>query len=872
MNLKLLYETYAFPYCMAVLSLFAGLSFACGLSEIEFPALFLIVPVLIWNALLILAWRRRKHLGIVLILCAAAFCVLLPLLMKNETFRRFVPEYGKWLFIGDSSLPEETAESYALLTSVLFMLILSVPFAAIQKYRTGRQLLAVCLFSALLCSSFFSFPVPKPGAACAYTYLLLTLAEAAFSFFVPPSSAASPDSHRSAMPPVRRIKAILTEMRSRRSPASNGSSLLSYRRLFAGLIPVIAPALLLLLLLPAPDSPYGFPLVHKIWNKVAEAADDLSSRIRLAKLGKGLDFSVSFTGFSEETSLGGDLFRQSAPALSVSFKNPPSSSLYLAGNRKDTYTGNGWTDSGKRYTLESAGSKTSDGSDQEYQWDTLELLYLFWRSGGTEEAENYLRFQEATVTYRDLYTKTLFLPSGAFSLKRLKTRSDFSEKSGGLAFRKAESEGASYSFRYFEWNLNGAPEEAIAAQSGYRYSDGKTEGKNIGKEGQKEFIRYLLDIHSSLMPLVQNTDLPLEEFLSSRAEHIRNRYLSLPDSLPERVRDLAETVTETCVTDYQKVRALEAYLAYYPYTLTPGNVPNDADFTDYFLFEGRTGYCTYYATALAVMARCLGIPSRYVQGYCLPCSPDLTEYEISESSAHAWTECYFEGIGWLPFEPSSGFAGIRYTPWAAAVGSETDQTDSSEEPGSGEPLQDGLLPDDLLLPEPLPADSGLSNEDSSDKGLPKLYLYSLLFPLLALLILFLAFVSYLIITICAYRRRRKEASPAGLLYLHTVLCLEYLKAIGLSISSGETLKEYAKRLSEVPALTDESLVIPLNRLFADFERYRYGGGEITPGQAEDAFETGLLLRRCVEKRIGFVRSRRLDWTVKKEALRRPAAK
>jgi len=86
------------------------------------------------------------------------------------------------------------------------------------------------------------------------------------------------------------------------------------------------------------------------------------------------------------------------------------------------------------------------------------------------------------------------------------------------------------------------------------------------------------------------------------------------------------------------------------YTLTPENVPLNHDFVNWFLYSGE-GYCTYYATAMANMARAIGIPSRYVEGYLLSgITPEDGVYTVTGTEAHAWAELYFEGIGWVPFD------------------------------------------------------------------------------------------------------------------------------------------------------------------------------------------------------------------------------
>ena len=118
-------------------------------------------------------------------------------------------------------------------------------------------------------------------------------------------------------------------------------------------------------------------------------------------------------------------------------------------------------------------------------------------------------------------------------------------------------------------------------------------------------------------------------------------------------------MTKDAKTDYEKAKVIEQYLKNnYTYTLTPGDVPKGYDFVDYFLFESKEGYCTYYATAMTILLRCVGVPARYVEGFL------VTEenyqgggrFDVLGSNAHAWPEVYLEGLG-FGFEPTASFEG-----------------------------------------------------------------------------------------------------------------------------------------------------------------------------------------------------------------------
>lgn len=125
-------------------------------------------------------------------------------------------------------------------------------------------------------------------------------------------------------------------------------------------------------------------------------------------------------------------------------------------------------------------------------------------------------------------------------------------------------------------------------------------------------------------------------------ESVAGQYTQLPSKLPERVRQAAADATLGIVEPYKMAEALETYLSSnFRYTLTPSNVPSGRDFVEYFLETGE-GYCVYFASAMAVMARSLGIPSRMVCGYGVK-PAGYHSWIATGTEAHAWVECYFKG-------------------------------------------------------------------------------------------------------------------------------------------------------------------------------------------------------------------------------------
>jgi transglutaminase-like putative cysteine protease len=135
---------------------------------------------------------------------------------------------------------------------------------------------------------------------------------------------------------------------------------------------------------------------------------------------------------------------------------------------------------------------------------------------------------------------------------------------------------------------------------------------------------------------------------------IRARYLSLPASVPERVKDLAISLTAGEPTPYDRVEAIEGYLREIPYSLDVSRPPLGRDVVDYFLYDLHQGYCDYYASAMVVLARAAGIPARLAVGYAEG-NYDLNSrhFRVTKADAHSWAEVYFPNIGWVPFEATA---------------------------------------------------------------------------------------------------------------------------------------------------------------------------------------------------------------------------
>ncbi|WP_439875909.1 transglutaminase TgpA family protein [Bacillus mycoides] len=176
------------------------------------------------------------------------------------------------------------------------------------------------------------------------------------------------------------------------------------------------------------------------------------------------------------------------------------------------------------------------------------------------------------------------------------------------------------------------------------------------------------------------------------SSYFMTKYTQLPESLPQRVKDLAANLTNDKDNRYDKVLAIEKYFTDNSFVYETTNVlfpAKNQDYVDQFLFDTKSGYCNNFSTSMIVLLRSAGIPARWVKGFTEG-TPQNTSasaegenvYKIANDNAHSWVEVYFPGYGWVPFEPTKGFTNpynfINNTPAATSQNNEENNSNSGQ--------------------------------------------------------------------------------------------------------------------------------------------------------------------------------------------------
>ena len=214
------------------------------------------------------------------------------------------------------------------------------------------------------------------------------------------------------------------------------------------------------------------------------------------------------------------------------------------------------------------------------------------------------------------------------------------------------------------------------------------------------------------------------------SEELFTEYTALPDSVPDSVRNLARDVTDPVDSRFEKAVLLQEWFRTdggFKYSLDRA-AGNGLDELGEFLGNGptsRIGYCEQFAAAMALMGRSIGIPSRVAVGFLQPERVADDTFVYSAHDQHAWPEMYFEGTGWVRFEPTPQGRAANvpgYTSAELPTQTPTDQASSQA------PDQQQNRIDEQRLPT-LPQQPGGGGPGSGTSGL----LFGLIGSLLVLL-------------------------------------------------------------------------------------------------------------------------------------------
>ncbi|MGF7141698.1 hypothetical protein HNQ56_000108 [Anaerotaenia torta] len=728
---------------------------------------------------------NRKNALTYLIIAGILLLLILVFWVRHFNPAAWMEEYSAWIALYDGS-KELYQAGFSNFTGLMTGVLSALLFFLLTKNQLGKMLLAAALVIGLVLLSIGEIPLHKLVIAIVIFYILSVLVE---SFGV---------------------------LYARKAGKQEKRESILY------LLPVCLLLAFLSVVMPSREEPIRWKTVRYVYENIREQIEIWKVDLDYYFTRQPEEFFISITGYSEDSSeLGNEndrLVKNDNVAIRFSGSGRDRA-VYLTGAVSDTYTGHSWEKSGKDYLP----------GEQEYQLDYLELIYALSRQEPMVlENNRFIERMSLKLQYSNIKTKTFFYPLKMNSYRMLSETAAPVSESANLAFGKIRKRGTRYENSFYEMNLQGeAFINMLKASDHFSYQT-----PPAIRQDSMEWLQ--------ANPLRRGSSVTLEDRediygrLGERAQLIRQAYTALPQGLPSRVGELAQELTADCDTNYDKLKAIEAYLSAYTYSLSSKQPEEGQDFIDYFLFEGKEGYCTSYATAMAVLGRCVGIPTRYVEGFIAKYEEKDKDgmYLIRNSQAHAWAEAYFEGVGWIPFEATSPFQGARYTRWA-----EPKKESAGTESGEGAYVEIPEVPTPPLIYN---NEERMSSEQERAGRIHEVAAGMLIF-MGGVLILLLMVLLYYTVLAGHYRKLYDREDDSGKMYLSFLRILELLRREGFMLEPQETIFMLAERVKD-HFRHDQILFEDVARIFM---RYRYGEEAVTAQEQEAVagFQDELMRRR-----------------------------
>lgn len=732
-------------------------------------------------ALLIYLININRKNAITYLVIASIF----PILALIFWIRKFNPflwleEYAGWVTAYDGS-EELYSLKFALFSLILAGFLGVWLFFILTKRQILKVVLAIVIFISLVVLSVNKYEISKAVVCISVFYFLSIL--------------------------VEYYGIIYTQKAGKKEKKES----------ILYLAPICLMIAVLAISLPSKKEPIQWTIVKTTYRNVIRQIEDWKLDLDYYFGKHPSEFGLSLTGYSENkgdlNNNGRTLIKDNKVALKIS-GGSTSRAIYLIGSVSGIYTGSSW----EKCTEETL------PNEEEYRLDFMELSYALARQDKEVlEKNKFLNRVMFKVKYDSIKTKTLFYPQkSSYFIPLGDTKEPLKDKPN-IVFNKVTGRGTMYETTFYEMNLNGdAFVNMLREAENFSYDEAASVkldsleylGKNILALSQSMRFENRWDIY---------------EVLGDRAELIKRNYTQLPDALPDRVKKLAEEITAGYDTKYDKLKAIEAYLSQYEYSLSPGKIPEDMDFIDYFLFENKKGYCTSYATAMAVMGRCIGIPTRYMEGFVAKFENRDKKgmYPVKNSQAHAWAEAYFEGVGWIPFEATAPYYSTRYSTWADAAAPVAPEIPEQYRNHYEGELNASMQP--TLIDEKPEPTKKVKKVNEVVYGI--IVTFATVFILLSLLVIYYNSLKL------RYRKQYHKADSSKKMYLMFLRILTMLKQEGFGLEEQETIQMLADRVRD-HYLFNKILFLDVAKIYM---RFRYADEAVTEDELEKVviFQGGL---------------------------------
>ena len=547
------------------------------------------------------------------------------------------------------------------------------------------------------------------------------------------------------------------------------------------------PAFIILLIgsialfLPTKDDPIQWSFIRKSIKAAIESSHRMRDETEYLIEGFS-DLSISRKGYSGNGRLLGSINEKSKEELMLEGLGK-SRGRYLTGSVFKKITPEGFSDK--------AGQDELDN-----KWFVQFINALYSAGVNKSEASCFSKMESMEISYRYLHTEDIIIPE-----KLLYT--DINEKDKNKKHRK----GFSYRVHYMSIDYGSPYFLAVVASGGGKYESYETIQK---------YVKELYNVNINVFMSEKEYNAAVSCYTGDRAWLAD--YLD-KTMLTPRIEELTSEVVKGSNSDYEKAKKIESFLRGYEYSSSVDLRGKD-NFVESFLFDEGAGYCVHYASAMVVMLRACGIPSRYVNGYLRPESDDGIIEHIMGSAAHSWAEAYISGIGWVRMEPTRIMERAETTTWGLEA---RDADDSIIKSSQELYIPEGYYYDEYYR-EHFPAEyegssaGGAEDHLDRDKQVKKKFYKELIIKFGRYILIMLGFILtillvYKLARIYIYMRMKPEDKLKENMK-HMFRKLDKLLPEGESVDG---VKDYLK------VITDDDLRTELDKVFDDYYRVRFRG-------------------------------------------------
>lgn len=547
--------------------------------------------------------------------------------------------------------------------------------------------------------------------------------------------------------------------------------------------PIILALCITVFLIPAPDTPYDWQFVKDIYNKASVYFG------KLVEFVSHPDEEYANISFSDSHKFYDNIQYVDQEVLVVTSNNTKITNLRLVGCISGEYDRDHWVFDTEKETTDR-------------MMDTLETLCAVHKY----DAENWHNYIDKTdMRYENQLpnTRFIFAPAKMKLETFIKDNPPYSDRGNSIITKRRMNSGDEYFLSHYTLNSD-SPEFIDMLSAAQPVTE--AEWTNILNDAAIDKSGYSFGDYQNYH------------------NNIYDRYAA-SYGVSEDVGKILDEIKGGSQSRYELMKNLEAYLRGMEYSTVDGALPDSVcdsrDYLDYFLLTSQKGYCIHYATAFVLMARELGVPCRYVQGYYVQ-SESSYKVTVNQSQAHAWPEVYFDNVGWIAFEPTPSYS--TDSAWVTSGGNTTfsyyeeDYTDDSVDTTE--------------------TDTTVDEKKSKSRQIDvRIFIIPVLCAAVFLVLL------YLYSRIHWKIKFRRMNNDEKFRYL-TQENFRFLKHIGYKIEIGETLTEYTERLCTVQEYDIKEYVA----FISHYEKMLYSDIIIREQEIADAETAHAFLRNIINKR------------------------